>query len=151
MKFVELSEQPCSISRSLAVLGDRWTLVVLKQAFAGTRRFDEFQRTLGISRSRLADRLERLVDQGLLERREYFDRRTRHEYRLTEKGRAVYPVLMALRTWGDTYAAPDGPPLEYRHKGCSGQVEVSLTCDDCQQPLGPRDVEVALGPGFPSS
>lgn len=149
MRHTDLADEPCSISRSLALLGDRWTLVVLKQAFAGTRRFDDFQRSLGIARSRLAERLDRLVEHGVLERAEYFDRRTRLEYRLTDKGHALYPVLMALRSWGDAYLAPDGPPLTYQHVGCGGDVEVAVGCGACGAPLSARDVEVGAGPGFP--
>ena len=149
MKFSDLGDEPCSISRSLALLGDRWTLVVLKDAFAGTRRFDDFQRSLGIARSRLSERLDRLVEAGVLERVEYFDRRTRHEYRLTEMGIDLYPILMALRGWGDLHLAPLGPPLTYEHHDCGGNLEVHLVCDRCHVELGARDVVVGIGPGFP--
>lgn len=148
MKFEELIDEPCSISRSLAVVGDRWTLVVLKESFAGTRRFEDFIAHLGISRSRLTDRLGRLVAHGLLERVDYFDRRTRSEYRLTEAGLELYPVIMALRDWGDRHLAPDGPPLDYRHRGCGGNATVRLVCERCTAPLTARDVVVAVGPGL---
>ena len=151
MQFGELADQPCSISRSLAVLGERWTLVILKQAFAGTRRFDEFIATTGISRGRLADRLEALVDNGVLERVEYRDNRTRYEYRLTPMGHDIYPILMALRAWGDAHLAADGEPLLYAHTECGGNLQVELTCERCGESLDARDVIVEAGPGLVDS
>jgi len=147
VRYEELAEVPCSIARPLAVLGDRWTLVLLRQAFAGIRRFEDFQATLGISRSRLAARLERLVEHGILRRVPYKDGRTRLEYRLTEKGMELYPVLMALREWGDAHMAEDGPPVAYRHRACGGQARVRLECDRCAAPLTARDVAPEPGPG----
>jgi DNA-binding HxlR family transcriptional regulator len=147
VRYEELSEVPCSIVRPLTLLGDRWTLVLLRQAFAGVRRFEDFQATLGISRSRLSDRLGRLVEHGILSRETYRAGRTRHEYRLTQKGLDLYPVLMALRQWGDAYMAPDGPPVAYRHAGCGGEARVTLACDRCGEPIGARDVEPGAGPG----
>ncbi|MEO1059866.1 MAG: helix-turn-helix domain-containing protein [Actinomycetota bacterium] len=150
MRFSDLADQPCSISRSLAILGERWTLVILKQAFAGTRRFDDFVATTGISRSRLTTRLNELVEHGILERVEYKDTRTRSEYRLTQRGHDVYPILMALRGWGDAHLAPDGPPLRYLHTDCGGEVRSHLSCERCEEPLVARDITVDLGPGFPT-
>jgi DNA-binding HxlR family transcriptional regulator len=147
MRYEELIEQPCSITRPLTVLGDRWTFVIVKQAFAGVRRFDDFQAGLGISRSRLADRLERLVDHGILRRADYKDGRTRQEYRLTEKGRELYPILIAIRDWGDRHMAPDGPPVRYRHAECGGEAHVRLGCDRCGAELVARDVAPEPGPG----
>ena len=143
MRHEELANQQCSILRPLSILGDRWTLVVLRQAFAGVRRFEHFQSTLGISRSRLSDRLGRLVEQGILERVPYRDQRVRFEYRLTDKGLDLYPVLMALRVWGDKYMSGEGgPPLTYRHRGCGGVTGVAHQCQRCGQELTARDVEV---------
>ena len=149
MQFADLADEPCSISRSVAVLGERWTLVILKQAFSGTRRFDDFITALGISRSRLSSRLTDLVEHGLLERVEYFDNRTRFEYRLTERAHDLYPVLMALKDWGDAHLADElGPPWEYRHRGCGGDTHVRLQCDRCGEDVTSRDVEIAAGPGL---
>lgn len=149
MRYQDLELQPCSILRPLGLLGDRWTMVVLRQAFAGVRRFDDFHSELGLSRAVLAERLGRLVDAGILERRAYRDaRRTRHEYRLTDKGMDLYPVLMALRTWGDKYMAPDGPFAHYRHKGCGGRAEIHLVCDGCGHEVTARDVRLEAGPGL---
>ena len=147
MRYEELIDQPCSISRPLAVLGDRWTFVIVKQAFAGVRRFEDFQASLGISRGRLTDRLDRLVEHGILDRVPYRDGRTRHEYRLTDKGIELYPVLIAIRDWGDRHMAPDGPPVHYRHAGCGGDAHVTLACDRCGDALTARDVAPEPGPG----
>jgi DNA-binding HxlR family transcriptional regulator len=149
MKAAELSEERCSIARPAALLGDRWTLVILRQAFSRVRRFDDFQRSLGVSRSLLADRLGKLVDAGILRREPYKDEiRTREEYRLTEKGLDLYPVLMALREWGDRYMAEDGPPIELRHRGCGGTPSVELRCERCGEEVTARDAEVKTGPGL---
>ena len=147
MRFDELADQPCSITRPLTVLGDRWTLLVVKQAFAGVRRFEDFHVSLGISRSRLSDRLDRLVEHGILSREPYVDGRTRYEYRLTRKGLDLYPVLIALRDWGDEYMAPDGAPVRYIHQGCNGEVHAHVTCSSCGSEAGAPDVVVEPGPG----
>jgi DNA-binding HxlR family transcriptional regulator len=149
MAYGDLEHEPCSIARPVALLGDRWTLIVLRQAFAGVRRFEEFQSTVGLSRSLLSDRLGRLVEADILVRTAYRDeRRTRHEYRLTDKGRDLYPVLMALRTWGDKYLAPDGPFQVYRHRACGGHAELRHVCDRCGTQLSAREVCVEAGPGL---
>lgn len=149
MPYRDLHDDQCSIARPVSVLGDRWTLIVLRQAFRGIRRFDEFQSSLGISRPLLADRLAQLVDEGILERRPYLSgQRTRHEYRLTKKGLDLYPVLMALRDWGDRYMAPDGPFVLYRHRGCGGTAEVRHVCSTCGEDLSAHDVRPEPGPGL---
>jgi DNA-binding HxlR family transcriptional regulator len=139
--------QNCSIARALEVLGDRWTLLVVRDAFLGLRRFDDFQRDLGVARNVLADRLGRLVEEGVLERRRYQARPERFEYRLTDKGRGLWPVTMALLHWGDRYYAADGPPRVVRHRGCGGEVTERLTCDRCGARLELGDVEAVFGPG----
>lgn len=149
MRAAEIAEQRCSIARPAALLGDRWTLVILRQAFMGTKRFEDFQSALGISRSLLSERLGRLVDAGVLRREPYKDAvRTRERYRLTEMGLDLYPVLMALREWGDRYMAEDGPPLEIRHRGCGGEPVLELRCFTCGEPVGARDAEARPGPGL---
>ena len=147
MRAAELAEERCSIARPASILGDRWTLVILRQAFSRVRRFEDFQSSLGISRSLLADRLNKLVEEAILRREPYKDEiRTRDEYRLTEKGLDLYPVLMALREWGDRYMADDGPPLKVRHRDCGGEPTIHLTCDRCGEPVTARDAEVRPGP-----
>src|SRR3954452_21807098 len=152
MRAAELAEERCSIARPAALLGDRWTLVILRQAFNGIKRFEDFQSTLGISRSLLSERLGPLAEAGVLRREPYKDSvRTRDRYRLTDKGLALYPVLMALREWGDRYMAEDGPPLEIRHKDCGGHPTLELRCSECGEEVGARDAEARPGPGLPAA
>jgi DNA-binding HxlR family transcriptional regulator len=140
--------QACSIARTLEVLGERWTLLVLREAFWRVRRFEDFQRNLGIARNVLTDRLGRLVDEGILRRERYQDRPARFEYRLTDKGLELWPVMMTLMQWGDRhYAESDGPPVVVRHRDCGGEVTTHLTCAKCGAELGPRDVTAERGPG----
>jgi DNA-binding HxlR family transcriptional regulator len=139
----------CSIARTLAVFGDRWTLLVLREAFNGVRRFEELQRRLGVARDVLTVRLRRLVDEGVLERVPYREpgRRSRFEYRLTPKGVDVYPILVALMAWGDRHKADDaGAPVELVHRDCGAPVHGELRCADGHA-VGPRDVRPRPGPG----
>jgi DNA-binding HxlR family transcriptional regulator len=141
-------DQNCSVARALEVLGDRWTLLVIRDAFLGVRRFDDFQRDLGVARNVLSDRLQRLVDEGLLERRRYQERPERFEYRLSEKGIDLWPTIITLMKWGDRYyAPPGGPPRVVRHRDCGGGVTLNLTCDACGAQLTARDVVSEPGPG----
>jgi DNA-binding HxlR family transcriptional regulator len=144
MRASEIAEQRCSIARPAALLGDRWTLVILRQAFNGIKRFEDFQETLGISRSLLSERLGRLVEAGVLRREPYKDSvRTRDRYRLTEMGLDLYPVLMALRQWGDRYLAnEDYSPVDIRHRDCGGEPTVELRCSKCGEEVSARDAEV---------
>src|SRR3954463_8086860 len=103
--------QVCSVARTLEIVGERWTLLIVRDAFFGVRRFDDFQRSLGIARNVLQGRLERLVEEGILERVRYQERPERFEYRLTEKGLDLWPVVVSLLAWGDRHAAPDGPAM----------------------------------------
>lgn len=139
--------QHCSIARALEVLGDRWTLLVIRDAFLGLRRFDDFQRDLGVARNVLTDRLGRLVEEGVLERRRYQERPERFEYRLTQKGRDLWPVTMALLRWGDRHYATEGAPRLVRHRDCGGSITERLRCDRCGADLELRDVEAFFGPG----
>jgi DNA-binding HxlR family transcriptional regulator len=133
-------DQNCSIARTLEVLGDRWTMLVMRDAFLRVRRFEDFQRELGIARNVLTDRLNRLVEEGILERVRYQDRPARFEYRLTEKGIDLWPVMMTMMQWGDRYYAPDGRPRVIRHRDCGGELIDHLKCSKCGAELGPRDV-----------
>ena len=142
-------DQVCSIARALEVVGERWTLLVLRDAFSGVRRFEDFQRSLGIARNVLAARLGRLVDEGVLERVPYQSRPERFEYRLTEKGLELWPVIVGLLRWGDEhYPTPDGVPRILEHRGCGGAVDAHLTCERCGARLGPRDVRSLPGPAL---
>jgi DNA-binding HxlR family transcriptional regulator len=140
--------QVCSIARALEVLGDRWTLLVLRDAFMRVRRFADFQRNLGVARNVLTDRLNRLVEDGVLKRVPYQERPVRFEYRLTEKGIDLWPVIMTLLQWGDRYyLEDDGAPVVVRHRDCGGAITSHLTCDKCGAELGPRNVVAEPGPG----
>jgi DNA-binding HxlR family transcriptional regulator len=150
VRVADFADEPCNIARPIALVGEGWTLLVLRQAFLGIRRFEDFQSSLGISRSLLADRLRRLVDAGILRREPYRDAvRTREQYRLTEKGLDLYPVFMALRAWADKHEAPaEGPIALYRHRDCGGLTEIVHRCSECGEELTARDVRPEPGPGM---
>jgi len=133
--------QRCSIAKALEMVGDRWTMLIIREAFWGTRRFDDFQRNLGIARTVLTERLARLVDDNLLHKQRYHERPERFEYRLTEKGTELWPVLMALLFWGDRYAIDGPPPVVVVHRDCGGQLDDRRRCTRCGRALGPSDVQ----------
>jgi DNA-binding HxlR family transcriptional regulator len=142
--------QTCSIARALEVVGERWSLLVVRDVLLGIRRFDDLVGHLGITRSVLTARLERLLAEGVLERRRYQDRPERFEYRLTDKGLELWPVLMHLMQWGDEhYAPPGGPPRLVTHRDCGGGPDDRLTCDRCGAALGPADVTARPNPAVP--
>lgn len=148
MKWQDLELEKCSLARAMAVVGDRWTLLVLREAFLRVRRFDDFQERLGIARRVLTERLKTLVDHGVLEKVAYSQTPLRHEYRLTEKGLGLYPVIISLVHWGDAhYAGEKGPPLLHRHKTCGHDFRSVLTCSECGEPVDPREVATHPGPG----
>jgi len=148
MKWEDLAAEPCSVARTVAVIGDRWTLLILRDCFLGVRRFEAFQERLGISRTIIAERLKLLVDEGVLTKVAYQDRPVRHEYRLTEKGLALHPVIMAVVHWGDRfYGGEAGAPLLHRHKTCGHDFHPVMTCSECGEAVGPREVEPHPGPG----
>lgn len=138
--------QVCSVARSLEVVGERWTLLIVRDALRGVRRFEDFRAGLGIAHNVLSDRLSRLTDAGVLQRRLYQRRPDRYEYHLTEAGRDLWPVVMSLLLWGDRYLAPEGPPLLALHRGCGGRLTPRFICADCGANLGPGDVELTPGP-----
>jgi DNA-binding HxlR family transcriptional regulator len=151
MKWDEIGEIRCSVARTLSVLGDRWTLLVVRDAFLGVRRFEDFQRDLGLTRHLLADRLRKLVEHGIFERVAYQEKPTRCEYRLTEKGIDLYPILLSIVRWGDNWMADaTGPPMLYVHRGCGEVTMPTLHCPDCGEPVGARDIIARPTPGAPS-
>jgi DNA-binding HxlR family transcriptional regulator len=139
--------QTCSIARTLEIIGERWTLLIMRDALSGLRRFEQFQDSLGIARNVLTDRLARLVEAGLLERVPYSQRPPRYEYRPTAKGQELGIALLALMAWGDRHAAPPaGPPLITQRRGCGGDVAVHLACTRCAQPVDAQAQALRLGP-----
>ncbi len=137
----------CSVAQCLEVVGEWWTLLIVRDAFMGVSRFDQFEARLGIARNVLTQRLDHLVDEGILERRPYQEHPLRHDYRLTDKGRDLWFVLSAMRQWGDRWAAPDGPPVEYVHDGCGAVTSVVPTCAACGETLHARAGHLVEGPG----
>jgi DNA-binding HxlR family transcriptional regulator len=141
------SDMHCSIAQCLEVVGEWWSLLIVRDAFLGVTRFDDFQERLGISRNVLNQRLARLVEADVLAKVPYTDHPPRSDYRLTDKGRDLWPVLTMMRQWGDKYAAPDGPPLELIHKACGHVSDARMICSSCGEGIGPSDVRAMPGPG----
>src|SRR3954468_23923624 len=150
MRRTSFAHWPCSVARTMDLLGDAWTPLVLREAFYGIRRFDEFQQELGIARNTLTDRLRRLVDEGLLEQRHYQDEPRRYDYVLTEKGRDFFGVLAAMSRWGDRWLAGDeGAPVAFHHDTCGHDTEAEVVCAVCREPLRAEDTSMRMGPGYP--
>jgi DNA-binding HxlR family transcriptional regulator len=141
------SEMHCSVAQCLEVVGEWWSLLIVRDAFLGVTRFDDFQERLGISRNVLNQRLARLVEAGILVKVPYSEHPPRHDYRLTDKGRDLWPVLTTMRQWGDKHAAPDGPPLELIHERCGHVSDARMICSSCGEGIGPGDVRAIPGPG----
>jgi DNA-binding HxlR family transcriptional regulator len=146
MRWRELGEEKCSVARTVSVIGDRWTLLVLRECFLRVRRFEDFQDRLGITRPLLAARLRKLVETAVLAKVAYQEHPTRYDYRLTQRGLDLYPVLMAIVHWGDRHMAPDGRrPLLHRHKLCGQLFDPVMICSACAAPLQARAVSVEPG------
>ena len=139
--------QVCSIARSLELIGERWTMLIVREIFLGNRRFDTIAARLDIARNVLTARLTWLVEEGVLTKVRYQERPERFEYRLTEKGIDLWPVIVSLLQFGDAYYAPEGPPVVLTHKGCGGHVDSHRICDTCGKRLTARDVIGTSGPG----
>jgi len=149
MKWRELDGSVCSVARSLAIVGDRWTILILRNAFLRTRRFDDFQAQLGITRHLLAGRLAKLVKLGVMSKVVYQERPPRYEYRLTEMGRDWYSVQLALVAWGDRWLAGEaGAPLEFVHQKCGHKFRPVTVCSECHEPLDAREITPVIGPGL---
>jgi DNA-binding HxlR family transcriptional regulator len=143
-------DQVCSIARSLEVVGERWTLLILRDAVLGLTRFEDFQASLGIASNVLTSRLKLLCDEEVLERVPDPQRPGRPKYVLTDKGRELAPALILLMKWGDRhYPAPGGPPRLTLHTGCGGNIGPDLRCDRCGEPAKQNEIELPSGPGAP--
>ena len=147
MERKTFSEMHCSIAQCLEIVGEWWSLLILRDALLGISRFDQFHERLGISRNVLNERLATLVDAGVLEKVAYSEHPPRYDYHLTDKGRDLWPVLTALRQWGDKHAAPDGPPIQVVHRTCGHVFEMVPTCSACGERVSVRDVRAIPGPG----
>ncbi|MEV6057999.1 helix-turn-helix domain-containing protein [Streptomyces sp. NPDC052107] len=150
MKRTSFANWPCSVARTLDLLGDPWTPLVVREAFYGIRRFDEFQQELGIARNTLTDRLRRLVDEGVLEKRLYETEPPRYDYVLTEKGRDLFTVLATMSRWGDRWLAGDeGVPVVFHHDACDHDTTAEVVCSVCRRPLAAQETSMRMGPGYP--
>jgi DNA-binding HxlR family transcriptional regulator len=148
MAIKAFADLNCSVAQPLSFLGERWALLVLRDLFLGRRRFDEIQESLGVASNVLSARLATLVEEGIVERRRYSEHPERFEYRLTQKGRDLQPVLLALLAWGDRYTAgPDGAPLETVHDECDHVFHMVPSCSECGGELDPRHIHSRPGPG----
>ena len=148
--ILEYDTENCTIGAAVSAIGDKWTFLILREAFNGVRRFDDMRRRTQAPRQVLSDRLSRLVADGMLYRVPYQERgqRARHEYRLTQKGLDLYPVLVALMEWGDRYAiGPAGPQVQLTHRDCGADVQLQLSCAEGHVLGSPRDVTPLPGPG----
>lgn len=149
MTWLDTSTDNCTVQRTLDLIGEKWSMLVLRDSMNGVRRFDDFRRHVGLSESVLADRLRKLVAAGILDTVPYSEpgSRTRHEYRLTRKGWELWPAMIALKQWGDRHTAdPEGPPLEVVHDGCGEQVRTVVVCGADHGELIPPDARTRPGP-----
>ena len=145
MRWQEIGEFNCSVARTLSVVGDRWTLLILRDCFLGARRFDEFEASLGVSPHLLSTRLGKLVENGILARRVYRARPTRHAYHLTARGRDLYPVIATLLRWGDRWMGGEAdPPVELVHRDCGRVTTPTLVCSECGEPVRARGMKAKL-------
>jgi DNA-binding HxlR family transcriptional regulator len=142
-------DEVCSAARALELVGERWSLLIVRNAlFAGARRYNDFRKDLAIATNILKTRLDGLVDAGIMQRRRYSDNPDLYEYLLTEKGRELVPVILALSAWGDRWMAPDGPPILYSHTVCGGEISQQIICATCGQVHDPAEVQAQPGPGM---
>ncbi len=152
MKWDALEDEQCSVARTVSVIGDRWTLLILRDCFMRVRRFEAFQSRLGIIRHLLAERLRKLVAAGVLRKVAYQQRPLRHEYILTQKGLDLYPIIMGIVHWRDIHMGDErGRPRLHEHKGCGHTFDPVLVCSECGEPITARDVVVHEGPGAPQA
>lgn len=147
MRRTSFEDMHCSVAQCLEVVGEWWSLLIIRDAFLGVTRFDDFQSRLGISRNVLNQRLLHLIDHEILVKVPYQDHPPRSEYRLTDKGRDLWHVVTAMRQWGDRWSAPDGPPLQVRHHACGELTDAVPVCSHCGEQLDHRSVTAEPGSG----
>jgi DNA-binding HxlR family transcriptional regulator len=145
MRASELAQMTCTIARAVDSFGDAWTMMVIKELFLGQKRFDDIQTYTGISPHLLSVRMKKLEKHGIVQRRAYQERPRRYDYRLTEKGLDLWPILIAAKDWSAKWGAwPDGEPLKIRHNGCGEVTSLKVVCSGCGAPIGPRDVRTEM-------
>jgi DNA-binding HxlR family transcriptional regulator len=148
MQRTRFGDMACSIARTLDVIGEPWSPLILRDVYVGINRFDQLQKDLGISRKVLTERLKWLVRNDILDQREYSDRPPRHEYVLTRKGQELCDLLLVMVRWGDQWTAGEaGPPVLYRHHACGEISHIELHCSVCDQPMRATDIDILPGPG----
>ena len=149
-KIDSINHTLCPVARAEAVAGDRWTVLVLRELFMGSHRFEEIQAQTEGTPQMITTRLKKLEADGLVERRLYNERPKRYEYRLTEKGEAYYPVILALRAWGETWckSADEGCAINYAHRTCGGPAGLGPVCESCGRPLRRADLTADLNPAY---
>ncbi len=147
MERKSFSEMDCSVAQCLEVVGEWWSMLIVRDTFMGVTRFEDFHKRLGISRNILRERLNSLVNAGVLEKIPYSEHPPRHDYKLTQKGKDLWPILTAMRQWGDLYAAPSGPPVELVHRSCGETTHAEMACAWCGERLTYRNVKAVPGPG----
>lgn len=151
MSWAEVGDTVCPIARSLAMVGERWTVLILRELFLGVRRFEDFKAQTGMSSHLLSTRLKQLESDGVVTRHRYCERPPRYEYRLTSKGLDLYPLLLVLKSWGEKWGGFEPgaePALVITHRQCGHEAGHKLVCPSCDQPFGPKDATVTLGQEF---
>lgn len=148
MSRADLTSQSCSVARAVAQVADPWTIMILREMFLGTRRFDEFLRLTGVSSHLLSLRLKKLEEGGVIRREAYSQRPLRHDYRLTQMGHDLWPVIVAFKQWGDRWLVDGDPAVHIHHKSCSSSAALEVSCPECDEPLQARDVEARLASSF---
>ncbi|MCF6288217.1 MAG: helix-turn-helix transcriptional regulator [Proteobacteria bacterium] len=149
MRWSEIQDIPCSIAKSLAVIGDRWTLLIIRDCFLGTKRFDDFQKQIGVTRHVLSDRLNKLVEAQVLQKFEYQNKPTRYEYCLTQMGKDIFPIIISLAQWSNKWIlAEDEVAIVYKHLQCDTITHAVMGCSNCGEEINPRDILPVFGPGF---
>lgn len=149
MRWNDIKHEPCSVARTLSIIGDRWTLLIIRNAFLGITRFDDFQKQLDVTRHLLADRLDLLVEHQVLRKVPYQTKPERFEYKLTEKGVELFPIIMTLVAWGDKWESDGaGPPIKYYDKTSGKEIQPALVDKQTGQPINPRHTRPAVGPGI---
>ena len=149
MKYSDHHDKPCPLAQTLGIVGDNWTLLILRNAFLGAKRFDDFQQQLGLTRHVLTDRLKKLVEHDIFKKVPYGASSSRFEYRLTPKGAALSPVLMALGSWGNEWLfEPEQQPLRYTHKTCGEELQMAAYCSCCDTNVSSREIKMVTGPAI---